>query len=370
MVRTGTNVIAVNVGSSSLKVTLFSGAKSGWQKTLYRNFPLHAVDESLLLEALADSGSAATQISAVVHRLVHAGSAVHGPSLVDEAVVNRLEAVVGLAPLHNPPALHWLNRFRKLFPAASHIVVPDSVFFDDLPDAASRYAIPRSIADRYSLRRFGFHGFAHAAMWRRWSNVAGRNQARIVTLQLGAGCSAAAIVDGKPVDTSMGFSPLEGLVMGTRCGDIDPGVLLYLQHAVGMSVDAVEDLLNRRSGLLGLAGEEDMRVLLGRRDIEAATAVNMFCRRVRKYIGAYLAELGGIDALIFSGGIGEHSPKVRAHILAPMAELGFALDTASNDSATEGEADIGRGPVDIRVLPADEASELIFAAESIFGSYQ
>lgn len=370
MSRRPDKAIAVNVGSSSLKVTGFLGTEQGWQRAFYRNFPLLSVNVPLLAKTFAAAGFGDTEITAVAHRYVHAGYAVRTPVIVDEACLRRLESTVDLAPLHNPPTLVWLNHFRALFPAAIHVVVPDSAFFHNLPDAASRYAIPPDIAERHALRRFGFHGLAHAAMWHRWSDLAGRKEARIVTLQLGAGCSAAAIHNGKPMDTSMGFTPLEGLVMGTRCGDIDPGILLYLQRDGGMSLKAIDDLLNRRSGLLGLAGDDDMQVLLGRQDDEAAMAIDMFCRSVRKYIGAYLAELGGLDALVFSGGIGEHSPLVREQILAPLAGLGFELDTASNLVATEGEAVIGKGAIDIRVLPADEAGELISQAEPAFRSVQ
>lgn len=363
--------IAVNVGSSSLKVTGFLSTERGWQRAFYQNFPLQSVNVPMLAETFASvAGFEGKEITVVAHRYVHAGDAVRTPAIVDDACLRRLESTVELAPLHNRPALAWLNHFRALFPAAIHVVVPDSAFFHDLPDAASRYAIPRDFAERHALRRFGFHGLAHAAMWRRWSDLAGRKVARIVTLQLGAGCSAAAIRNGRPVDTSMGFTPLEGLVMGTRCGDIDPGILLYLQRESRMNLEAMDDLLNRRSGLLGLAGDDDMQVLLGRQDAEAAMAIDIFCRSVRRYIGAYLAELGGMDALVFSGGIGEHSPLVRERILAPLAELGFELDTAANRVATEGEAVIGKGAIDIRVLPADEAGELIARAESAFRSDQ
>lgn len=362
--------IAVNVGSSSLKVTGFLGTEQGWQRAFYQNFPLQSVNAPLLAKAFAGAGFGDTEITAIAHRYVHAGDAVRTPAIVDEACLRRLESTVDLAPLHNPPTLVWLNHFRALFPAAIHVVVPDSAFFHDLPDAASRYAIPRDIAERHALRRFGFHGLAHAAMWRRWSDLAGRKEARIVTLQLGAGCSAAAIHNGRPMDTSMGFTPLEGLVMGTRCGDIDAGILVYLQRDGGMNLEAMDDLLNRRSGLLGLAGDDNIQVLLGRQDYEAAIAVDIFCRSVRHYIGAYLAELGGMDALVFSGGIGEHSPIVRERILGPLVELGFDLDTVSNRVAIEGEAIIGKGAIDIRVLPADEAGELMFQAEPVFRSVQ
>ncbi|WP_308365887.1 MULTISPECIES: acetate kinase [unclassified Microbulbifer] len=356
--------LAVNLGSSSLKVTGFARERNRpWKRLLYRNWPLSEADPGEIAERLTGSGIREDQLLCIAHRYVHGGALLSRSAALDGDLLKRLESTAALAPLHNPPALEWMREFLRLFPSATQIAVADSGFFADLPEAARRYPLPAELVAEHALRRYGFHGLAHGAMWRRWCEITGRSRGRLITLQLGAGCSAAAIKDGKPLATSMGFTPLEGLVMGRRAGDLDPGLLLYLHQTAGLEAAALDEMLNRRAGLMALAGSDDMRALLARDDRKAKLAVDIFCRGVRKYIGAYLAELGGADALIFSGGIGEHQPRVRAQILAPLEPLGFPLDATANAAATSGEADIGTAGADIRVLPADEARELLLSAE-------
>lgn len=357
--------LAINLGSSSLKVTGFARERNRpWKRLLYHNWPLPAADPEEVAGLLTDSGVRENQLLYIAHRYVHGGALLPRSAVMDGDLLERLEpTAAALAPLHNPPALKWMRAFLRLFPSTTQIAVADSAFFADLPEAARRYPLPAKLVTEHALRRYGFHGLAHSAMWRRWSEITGRSRGRLITLQLGAGCSAAAIRNGKPLDTSMGFTPLEGLVMGRRAGDLGPGLLLYLQQTAGLKAVELDEILNRRAGLMALAGSDDIRILLARDDSEAKLAMDIFCRGVRKYIGAYLAELGGADALIFSGGIGEHQPRVRAQILAPLASLGFPLNAAANAAATSGEADIGTAGVDIRVLPADEARELLLSAE-------
>ena len=234
------------------------------------------------------------------------------------------------------------------------------------------YALPQALSRQYHIHRYGFHGIAHQAMLNRWQAIRPniKNGGRVISIQLGSGCSITAIDHGQPVDTSMGFSPLEGLVMATRSGDIDPTVVSYLQQQSGLSLDEIERLLNRESGLLGVSGESaDMRVLLASDNPEAALAVELYCYRVRKYIGAYLAVLGGADAILFGGGVGENSPQVRAKILQNMAWLGIELDVTENEKTLAVEAVISREKSDIAVwvIPVDEAKVMAEQALEITG---
>ncbi|WP_323844323.1 acetate kinase [Microbulbifer magnicolonia] len=364
----GQQAIAVNVGSSSLKVTAFVREPGRPWQSLYRNWPLATAEAPEIAEFLAVAGIREHRLLCVAHRYVHGGAVLPRSAILDEPLLAQLEGTAALAPLHNPPALAWMHEFRALLPSTAQVAVADSAFFADLPEGARRYPLPQELVSAQALRRYGFHGLAHSAMWRRWCEISGRSRGRLITLQLGAGCSAAAILDGRPLDTSMGFTPLEGMVMGRRAGDLDPGLLLYLLRNGGINAAKLDEILNRCSGLVALAGTDDMRELLAREDQSAKLALDIFCRRARKYIGAYLAEMGGADALVFSGGIGEHCPQVRAQILAPLAALGLQLDAARNSAASAGEADIGArdtgvGSAEIHVLPADEARELLFNAE-------
>lgn len=362
----GQQALAVNVGSSSLKVTGFVREPGHpWQRQMYHNWPLSAAEPQVVAEMLAGAKIREDRLLCVVHRYVHGGTVLPRCALLDEPLLAQLQDTAALAPLHNPPALVWMREFQALLPAAVQVAVADSAFFSDLPQAAQRYPLPEELVSGHALRRYGFHGLAHSAMWRRWSEITGRTRGRLITLQLGGGSSAAAIVDGRPLDTSMGFTPLEGVVMGHRAGDLDPGLLLYLLRNAGIDAAELDEILNRRSGLVALAGTGDMRALLAREDDEAKLALDIFCRSARKYIGAYLAEMGGADALVFSGGIGEHNPEVRAQILAPLAALGFQLDAARNSAANSGEANIGARGTGVHVLPADEAGELLFNAEML-----
>ncbi len=245
----------------------------------------------------------------------------------------------------------------------------DTGFYADLPEIASDYAIPYGLAERWSIRRYGFHGIAHQAMWRRWQALEpGRAHAPVITLQLGSGCSATAVEDGQPVDTSMGFSPLEGLIMSTRTGDLDPEVVTYLQRAGGYDPEAISRILNHESGLLGLSGiSGDMRALLRRDEPRARLAVDAYCYRVRKYIGAYMAALDGAEGVLFGGGVGEHAASVRERILAGLDWAGIELDLEANARADGKETCISTeaSPVAVYVVPVDEAAVMAEAAGAV-----
>jgi acetate kinase len=302
---------------------------------------------------------------AVGHRVVHGGARLVAPTPIDDEMLAALRQLERLAPLHNRPAVEAIRAAREVLGAdVPQVAVFDTAFHHDMPAAAARYAIPKALTDRHEIRRFGFHGLAHRWMSERSAARSGVpvTQARLVTLQLGNGCSAAAIDAGRSVDTTMGFTPLEGLMMGTRSGDVDPALVGFLARREGTDVDTVEGWLNHESGLLGVSGRSrSMRVvgdLAASGDEDAALAVEMFCYRVRKSIGAYLAVLGGADAVVFGGGIGEHRPEVRRRICAGLQTLGIQLDDERNEAARGTEATISadNSPVRVEVLPVDEAS--------------
>ncbi|MBI3806804.1 MAG: acetate kinase [Nitrospirae bacterium] len=283
------------------------------------------------------------RFDAVGHRVVHGGEQFREPVVIDDDVVAAIDRLADFAPLHNPGSIAGIEGARAVL--GSHIpmvAVFDTAFHHSIPPRAATYAIDLDLARKHGIRRYGFHGIAHASLAGICAAAVNRPlaQLRLITLQLGNGCSATAIDGGRSVDTSMGFTPLEGLVMGTRSGDLDPAVVGHLVRREGLSVDEVERLLNERSGLLGLSGlSRDMRELLkaaeGKPDSRAALALDMFCYRVRKYIGGYLAVLGGADALVFGGGIGERSATIRARICAGMGWCGIQLDPTRNQAAVE-----------------------------------
>ncbi|WP_447978244.1 acetate/propionate family kinase [Candidatus Nitrospira bockiana] len=309
-------------------------------------------------------------IDAVGHRVVHGGTRFSEPVRVDEGVIAELDQLTPLAPLHNPPSLATIRAARRGLPAGVPMVaVFDTAFHAGMPPTGSLYALPQDVMRRHAIRRYGFHGIAHASMARRCAAVLGRplERLRLITLQLGNGCSATAIRGGRSVDTSMGMTPLEGLVMGTRSGDVDPAVVPYLARCEAVEAGVVEQWLNERSGLLGLSGlSNDVRVLLdaeSRGQPNAKLALELFCYRVRKYLGAYLAVLGGVEAVAFGGGIGEHAPAIRERICEGMDWCGLVLDTRRNRevvalSPGETARVSADGHLPVFVVAVDEESEI------------
>jgi acetate kinase len=287
------------------------------------------------------------------------------PALVDDAVVAAISDLVPLAPLHNPANLAGIEVARALLPGIPQVAVFDTAFHRTLSPAASTYAIDAETAERYGIHRYGFHGTSHAIVSRRTAALLGRplDEVNTITLHLGNGASACAVEGGRSVATSMGLSPLEGLVMGTRSGDLDPAIIFHLHRVAGMPFAEIDNLLNRRSGLAGLAGVNDMRTLLTRRaagDRAAALAFDVYCRRIRSYVGAYYAELGRLDAITFTAGVGENAPPVRAAALAGLDRLGIAVDPTRNDTPERGARVISPpdAPVAVCVVPTDEEWEI------------
>ncbi len=309
----------------------------------------------------------------VSHRVVHGGTSGAEAARIDRDVEASIERLAPLAPLHNPAALAWIRLCREVLGSdVPQVAVFDTAFFAGLPQVAATYALPRELADRLRLRRYGFHGIAHRALLARWRELRPDvpRGGRVISFQLGAGCSATAISGGLPRDTSMGFTPLEGLVMATRCGDVDPGLLLYLQRIEALTPGGLEELLNEQSGLLGVsASSGDMRRLLETDDSRARLAIDLFCYRARKYLGAYLAVLGGADAVLFGGGVGENAPAIRARILAGMEWAGLVLDAGANAAAAGTEACITspNSTAQAWVIRVDEAIILVRAAIAAIG---
>ncbi|HOC16975.1 MAG TPA: acetate kinase [Vicinamibacterales bacterium] len=315
-----------------------------------------------------------SDIHAVGHRVVHGAERFKGSILIDDAVIGGLQDCIDLAPLHNPANLKGIFAARELLgPQMPQVAVFDTAFHSTMPEKAYLYAIPYQLYRRFKVRKYGFHGTSHRYIAFRYRKLTGRSRqdTNIITVHLGNGCSACAIKGGKSFDTTMGMTPLEGLMMGTRSGDIDPTVIDYLVHKEGSSFDEIFSTLNKRSGLLGVSGlTNDMRELEGEaeehQDRRAILAIDMFCHRVKKYIGAYLAEMNGADAICFAGGIGENSSTIRRKVLSDMEWLGVKLDEARNLQAVRGKemlisADDSRVPV--YVIPTNE--ELILARDTV-----
>jgi acetate kinase len=309
--------------------------------------------------------------NAVGHRVVHGGERFTASVLIDENVINTLDSLCEIAPLHNPASVSGIRAARTLLGVAVPMVAAfDTAFHRTLPEHASTYAIPHELASKHYIRRYGFHGLAHQYSALRYGELTGTAQERInvVTLHLGSGCSACAIRGGQSVDTSMGFTPLEGLVMGTRSGDLDPALVSYLSHEEGVSAGEVETWLNKGSGLLGISGlSNDMRELTAAYDTNprARLAVDVFCYRARKYLGAYLAALGGAEAVIFSGGIGENSPQVRQQICAKMEWCGLQLDASANAAPLDKDYRISAANSKLSVFVIRSDEELIIARETV-----
>ena len=313
-------------------------------------------------------------IHAVGHRVVHGAEKFTKSVVIDETVIRGIEDCIDLAPLHNPANLKGINAARDVMgPGIPQVAVFDTGFHSTMPETSYLYAIPYQLYRRHKIRRYGFHGTSHRYVAYRYRQLTGKDveNTNVITLHLGNGCSACAIKAGSSYDTSMGLTPLEGLVMGTRGGDLDPSVIEFLSHKEAMSLGEIDALLNKQSGLLGLSGlTNDMRDLLAEenehQDRRAKLAIDIFCQRAKKYIGAYLAEMGGADAIIFTGGIGENSPQVRQRICAGLEALGIELDEDANDKLVAGkEGEMGRPKSKIKLFVIPTNEELLIARDTV-----
>jgi acetate kinase len=374
-------VLVINSGSSSLKYQLVepdSGESRADGIVEQIGEPASSVADHdsalrMVFDRLSEAGIdlRTCGLAAVGHRVVHGGNTLYRPTMIDDTVIARLKELSVLAPLHNSSAVLGVEVARKLLPEAPHIAVFDTAFFHDLPLAAATYAIDQEVAEKWGIRRYGFHGTSHRYVSRQAADFlcASVEELNQIVLHLGNGASASAIAGGCPVDTSMGLTPLEGLVMGTRSGDVDPGVISYLWRTAKMGVDEIESMLNQRSGMLGMAGERDfrrLRQMVQSGDNTAHLAYDVFIHRLRKYIGAYLAILGHTDVVTFTAGIGENDPAVRWDALGGMAGLGIEVDRQRNESQNTGARRISTDGSAITVLVIPTNEELAIARDCVW----
>jgi len=306
-----------------------------------------------------------SELLGVGHRVVHGGETFREPALIDAEVMAAIRRLIPLAPLHNPSNLLGIEAAQERFIGVPQVAVFDTAFHQTLPPAAYRYALPHELYEKHRVRKYGFHGTSHGYVAKEAAKYLGKplSEANLIILHLGNGASAAALQGGRSVDTSLGMTPLEGLVMGTRCGDIDPSVPFYLMRETGMKPEDVESLLNKESGLKGICGVSDMREILERAskgNERAELAIEMFCYRVRKYIGAYHAVLGRVDAVVFTGGIGENASAIRQRICEGLKHIGIAIDAVKNRSSGRAIFEIQKDgqPVRVLVIRTDEEREI------------
>ena len=387
-------ILVINAGSSSIKYQLFnmddgavlaSGAveRIGDAQGLHRH-QLHkgtdittSCDQQRIEDhreglsrigiVLRESGaiSGLAELFAIGHRVVHGGESFREPAVINDRVVKQIRDMIPLAPLHNPANLMGIEVALAQAPDVPQVAVFDTAFHQSIPAHAYRYALPDALYTEQRVRRYGFHGTSHAYVAKQAAVLLGKplTSLKLITLHLGNGASAAAIMQGQSVDTSMGMTPLEGLVMGTRCGDIDPAIHFYLARNTAQDLDAIESLLNKESGLKGICGANDMREvhrLADAGDARARLALEIYCYRIKKYLGAYYAVLGGLDAVVFTGGIGENDAWVREHCCTGLEALGITLDphrnTAARREAFEVHSETGR--VSLLVIPTNEELEI------------
>ncbi|MEU2916180.1 acetate kinase [Streptomyces massasporeus] len=386
-----TRVLVLNSGSSSVKYQLLDMRDSsrlavglveriGEQTSRLKHTPADGgsrerggaiADHDAALKAVAEElakdglGLDSPELAAIGHRVVHGGKFFTEPTVIDDTVLAEIERLIPVAPLHNPANLTGIRTTQVLRPDLPQVAVFDTAFHTTMPESAARYAIDVKTADEHRVRRYGFHGTSHAYVSRATAELLGKDpsETNVIVLHLGNGASASAVRGGRCVDTSMGLTPLEGLVMGTRSGDMDPAVIFHLMRVGGMSADEIDTLLNKKSGLIGLCGDNDMREIRRRvdeGDEQAELAFDIYIHRLKKYIGAYYAVLGRVDAVAFTAGVGENAAPVRAAALAGLEELGLAVDGERN--AVRGDEARLISPegarVAVAVVPTDEELEI------------
>jgi acetate kinase len=360
-------VLVLNSGSSSVKYQLVD-SETGERVAggIVEEIVDHAVALSVVVAEVASR-----PIEAIGHRVVHGGDVFAEPTLVDDELIAVVRRLVPLAPLHNPANIAGIEAARATWPTLPQVAVFDTAFHRTLPAAAHRYAVPESWYEELGVRRYGFHGTSHDYVSARAADVLGRPRAELnlIVAHLGNGASMTAVQHGRSVETSMGLSPLEGLVMGTRSGDVDPAVIGHVAASTGRSAADVLADLNRSSGLLGLCGHSDMREITARieaGDETADLALDVFAHRIRKYVGAYVAVLGGCDALVFTAGIGEHSALVRRRVCAGLGVFGVALDDGRNERHESVISDDG-APTAVLVVPTDEEHAIAEQTARVLG---
>ena len=389
------HVLVINAGSSSLKYSVVDTrtgepAASGLVERIgesqgrhvhrgsadetetTRSIPSHEDALRAAIDAFDEHGPSLAELDlrAVGHRVVHGGSRFSAPALIDDALIDEVTDLVPLAPLHNPANLEGIRVARELFPDLPQVAVFDTAFHQTLPRHAYTYAVPLAWLEDHGIRRYGFHGTSHSFVAQETARLLGRDPAdvNVIVLHLGNGCSASAVRAGRSVETSMGLTPLEGLVMGTRSGDLDPAIPAYLTRELGMSMAEIDRALNSASGLKGLAGENDFRELSRLRaggDDRAGLAFDVYCHRIRKYVGAYYAVLGTVDAVVFTAGVGENSAEVRAASLSGLERFGIIIDNDRNNAPSTGARRISTDDSEVAVLVVPTNEEWQIARETL-----
>ena len=385
-------VLVINAGSSSIKYQLYQmpeasviakgmveriGEDTSKLTHIYDSkkhtadvkAPDHQQGMQVILDTLVDNKIGVikniSEITAVGHRVVHGAEEFTGSVIIDDKVIASIEKFADLAPLHNPPNLTGIKASQKSLPDAIQVACFDTAFHTTIPQVAYMYALPNEIYEKYRIRRYGFHGTSHRYVARRYAKIVGKGKhdVNVITCHLGNGCSITAVKNGKSVDTSMGLTPLEGLVMGTRSGDFDPAILFYLADK-GYDIKELNTMCNKQSGLLGISGKSnDMRnlsELAENGDARAKLAIDIFCYRIKKYIGAYAAVLGNLDAVIFTGGIGENAKDIREQICNDLQQIGITIDPQKNAEtiAKEGQISTDKSKVALYVIPTDEEAAI------------
>lgn len=389
-------VLVINAGSSSIKYQLYQMPESKVlakgilerigekvsELSHYYDSRTHCVEVKvedhekgieLILDTLVDKDVGVmediSEIGSVGHRVVHGGEEFTGSVVIDDKVIASIEKFADLAPLHNPPNLAGIRAAQKKLPKAKQIACFDTAFHTTIPEVAYMYALPYELYEKYGVRSYGFHGTSHRYVARRAAALMGRHKYDInaITCHLGNGCSVTAVMNGRSIDTSMGLTPLQGVVMGTRSGDFDPAVLFYLTDK-GYDLRTLNTLCNKKSGLLGISGiSNDIRTLeefAGKGNARAKLAIDIFCYRIKKYIGAYAAVLDNVDALVFTGGIGENAVSLRQEICTGLTQIGIRIDPAANEAAVAKEADISSSDSKVRVFVIPTNEEVAIANDS------
>ena len=349
-------IAVINSGSTSLKAALFD---SEGRPVAKRTFEEIEDREETLRRLLQEAPFSDSSLKAVIHRIVHGGKRLSTPVRIDDVVYEALRDAEALAPLHMPANLEAVDYFRRHRPDLVQIAVFDTAFHATIPERAARYALNRELSERLGVRRYGFHGISYAYLLKESTHRLGKANPTLIAMHLGGGASICAIEEGRSVDTSMGMTPLEGLVMATRCGDLDPGIAIRLMREREMDARQLEEMLYKRSGLKALSGRSDMREILSSSHPDAVSAIEIYTYRIVKYIGAYLAILKSFpDALVFAGGVGEHASEIRARILAPLEKYGIVVDNEANArNASSIATPESRCPV--YVVETDEESEMV-----------
>ncbi|WP_198263097.1 acetate/propionate family kinase [sulfur-oxidizing endosymbiont of Gigantopelta aegis] len=359
-------ILVLNSGSSSLKYQLFDMPS---KQVITSGLIEHVSDHQQAvktMEAQLRSGGHIKNLAclaAVGHRVVHGGEQFQQPALIDQTVIDTIEQLSALAPLHNPANLLGIKMLQQCAPDVPQVAVFDTAFHQSLPEKSYLYALPYELYEKHQVRRYGFHGTSHHYVTQQASQYLGESQLKIISLHLGNGASACAVLNGQSIDTSMGLTPLEGLVMGTRSGDIDPAIAFYLAKKTDLNIEALDELLNKKSGLKGICGQSDMRTitdLAEKGDELSELALQIFCYRIKKYIGAYIASLNGLDAIVFTGGIGENASIVRQYCCDDLQYFGIEIDHQKNKLTSKQIREIQStaSTVKILVIPTNEELEI------------